>query len=145
MDFKLGNFMGDLNSDNGGPDGAEMRKLITESSVMFFNNFGKWFSEPVGKTTVTPMSYFCDQVLSLNSGFISTHLWCQLMLCSPYTQVVVLDPLIEASHWLHLDEFKTVGCSWSKEALDVFHYTILSYEVSPPELPLYSPCLLTYS
>lgn len=46
-------------------------------------------------------------------------------------QIITLNPIIGASHWLALDKFITQRsvASWSDAAMDMYHYTILTQEV----------------
>jgi len=104
--------------------------LVTWASVIYFNNFGHWFMEPIkmpepqgtavsaskrGVVKVSPMHVFCEQIKASEVG----------------TQIVVLNALNEASSWLHSHPFGSVpgSASWTDLPLDMFLYTIVTKEV----------------
>jgi hypothetical protein len=47
-------------------------------------------------------------------------------------QLVTLNAVVGASHWLHLEKFQSDPrvTSWTDESLDIYHYTVASQDVS---------------
>ena len=45
--------------------------------------------------------------------------------------MIALNSIAAASHWLDLDKFKSEVnvTSWTDEALDIYHYTVITQEV----------------
>lgn len=103
--------------------------LVSWATVIYFNNFGPWFMEPIkmpemenggssgkrGVVKISPMHRFCDQLKECEMG----------------TQIVVLNPLSDGSSWLHMHAFGSVpgSASWTDVPLDMFLYTVVSKEV----------------
>lgn len=105
------------------------RQDLTEwASVIYFNNFGPWFMNPISvpdmegvgtpnkrsAIKISPMHCFCEQLKESKVG----------------TQLVVLNPLTEA-YWLHFHHFGSTpgSASWTDTPLDMYLYTVVCKQV----------------